>query len=330
MSNRKNSNNNYNNNHPKKIKFKQHHSNEKHNDLTTTTTTTSSEASDIPGFYFDPIKNRYFKIQSNFFGLQSAITTDMIKLKKENDLNLASKRDKILSESQNIINSLDDLKFGNMTKIKYQDNLIKYSKLKHCLSIAENQFFSKISILYEDDFKNFKYFLFNFVHSFPNAPSIYKLDVNKNSFTRIDTENLSIENYTLSDGGHTHGIINTILPSYIQNNSFLVSHYEISDRLPYKLKISQLKYKEDFLNTNLLEESDICMKSFNLPMWCSVLSSLETNMCAVGLPSGAEVNSLTDNKKYKLNTNSSDTYGIRFKEDCEHLIFCGKFYLKCF
>lgn len=320
MSNRKNPNNNSQNNHySKKIKIKQNFLNEKRND-------SINEASDIPGFYFDSVKNRYFKIQSNFFGLQSAITNDSIKIKKETEQNV-TKRHPFLKESQNIIHTLDDLKFGTMSKMKYQDNFVNYSKLKHCLTIAENQFFSKVSILFDKNLEHlngFKFFLFNFVHSFPYTPSIYKLDLQKSSFTRIDTENLSMESYTLSVGPNSFGIINTILPSYIQNNSFLVSHYEISDRLPYKLKISQLKHGEDFMTSNHIEETDICMRSFNLPMWCSVLSSSRTMKCAVGMPSGAEVNSMVDNTKYKLNTNSSDTYGIRFKDDCEDLVFCGK------
>ena len=282
----------------------------------------TSNESDLPGFYFDPAKNKYFKIQSNYFGVQSTITNSSLKQIKEIE-NINKRNSQSLKKSQNLINTLSDMQFGNMSKQDHSDITLIYSRLKHYLSIDESKFFSKISILFEDDpygnSKNYKYFLFNYIKTFSYAPSIYKLDLDQNSLACMNTDNLSFQDFALVDGANSYQIKSCILPAYIQNNTFLVSHYEVNDRVPYKLKISQLAHTSSFV------ETDVCIKSFSLPMWCSVLSSLKTNMCAVGLPSCAEVSSLADNRKYKLNTNSSDTYAVRFKEDCDNSIFCGKF-----
>ena len=58
--------------------------------------TTNENSSDLPGFYYDSIKQRYFKIQSNTFGVQSVVTNESIRLmskaKNNNLTNIKYKR----------------------------------------------------------------------------------------------------------------------------------------------------------------------------------------------------------------------------------------------
>lgn len=301
-----------------------------HNQLDSSSSATNEN--DIPGFYFDPVKNKYFKIQQNTFGVQNIPTNELIK-KKLDKQELENECKKQLMKRNSLLTLMIKKEIygaNNQLKLEFTNNLIANSKLKDLVSFESNLTIKKIEVLSSDHFlnkKNMIYILVNFV----GDPFSYKIFELCTDFF-VNNENLS-NNQLLnqvyfveqSENGIITGPIEdkiTNLPSYMVGKNHILSTFKSidqGDNRPFKLKISQIaSYDRE---SEFLIEIPKYSKSFKFPLWCSDVNK-EMTRCAVGLHQGGEVNNLQDNYFFRLNTFRSDVYCIKFKPESQQ-VFTG-------
>lgn len=303
-----------------KKKFKKYHQRwnknqeEQHTDAQTSA---QSNESDLPGFYFDPVRNRYFKIQDNYYGMESVVTNDSIKSKQ-----IAENMNKYPPNSNdkaNLLYYLNDLSLNGLNqnlRCKYQDFKVNFSKLETLFSISN---ITKINVLFRDKEIGNEKDIYLLVTQ-TSSSVVYKINLKSKTNSLVFIENTNPFEIDIGNPYERY----SILPPYIHNSSYLVLYdesFESSSR--YGIRICQLNRSD----TDRLRETCIGMKRFRLPMWCSALPNRAlVNKCAVGLPNHAEVCDLIDDdsQSYKLNTNSSDAYCIKFSPDNDSLVYCGK------
>lgn len=279
-------------------------------------TESNKSSDDIPGFYYDPVKKKYFKIQSNSFGSQTVVTNDLVK-NKTIDKEIKIKTQVQLKNRKNLINCLYSQELGvdHDLSIKYKDTRLINSKLKNLFSFEQNEKVKKIQLFGNKFASKNKFLLVNFV-SIPHSYKVLKL--NENIFEKnVNTEPLYTpirilyidrNREVLSESFENQ----TYLPSYVHNDSYFVSTFNSvssTDPKPYKLIISELNYVE---YNSFIDFIEYQIKGFKFPLWCSAINENVTK-CAVGLQNSAEVCSLIDGFSCKLNTKKSDTFCVEFQ-----------------
>lgn len=294
-----------------------------------TSVTTDNE---IPGFYFDPIKNKYFKIQQNTFGIQNIPTSEVIKKKldKQEFENECKKQLKKRNSLLSLMIKKEIYGANNQLKLDFTNNLIANSILKSLSSFETNLTIKKIEVLSSDHLLNKKNMIFILVN-FVGVPFVYKIfelctDFFGNNENLSNNQLLNQLNFIeQSENGVITGPIEekiSILPAYMVSKNHILSTFKSNDHgdnRPFKLKISQItSYDRE---SEFLEEVPKYFKSFKFPLWCSDVNK-EMTRCAAGLHQGGEVKNLQDNQFFRLNTYRSDVYCVKFKPESEQ-VFAG-------
>ena len=89
----------------------------------------------MPGFYYDPVKKKYFKIQSNNFGVQSVITNQSI-VEKNNLIKFKSTAGR--NPSINLIDKLFKIQLGQFETNLLKDLQIVYMKQLRLVSLENS------------------------------------------------------------------------------------------------------------------------------------------------------------------------------------------------
>lgn len=286
---------------------------------------------DIPGFYFDPVKNRYFKIQQNTYGVQNVPTKETLK-KKVDDQELKIKCQSQLLKRNLISYLMKKEIYGadNSLRLDFTDNLIINSKLKILSSLDSNLEIKKLQVLPSQlflDKKNVIHILLNFV-GVPFSYKIFELCTNlfKNKENLINNQILKqLYFINKNENGVVTGPIDHMmsnLPAFMINQNHILSTYQsvdANDNKPFKLKISKIETYDR--ESDFLVQTSKYFKSYKFPLWCSDVNN-ELTRCAVGLHQGGEVNNLGDDQFFRLNTYRSDVYCIKFKPKTD-IVFAG-------
>ena len=292
MNNRKryaydNSGNSYRNNH--------------HRHNTNNTVSNSNSNYEIPGFYYDEEKKRYFKIQPNH--QTNLVTNDLIKIKKrEHDLSKNLKKMKPTSLIKNILLNLELGVLNNKTLYSERDNYI----------VSNSKCQSQIN--FELDEKIRESFLINsnsdYVHLLCNCRnSIELLKVYK---TVDKFSNSKIENLLTNTGSPSFSYFS------VQDNKYLI---RMIDR-PLGVILFSILTKPNAENN--LNEADLCDRlTFEhflngKDLWCLRLNSCfktekKLSKFSIGFDDHAEVVSL-DRQKTVLyvNTLNSGVFSQQF------------------
>ena len=298
----------------------------------------SADDNEIPGFYYDHIKKKHFRIQANNQGVQSVITNEFMKNRSQQD-ELEKKTKTQLKDRMKFLEIANEQQFGISQKlrIEYNDKRIVSHRLNTLFHLEDNnEKIKKLSLIGEfRNYQGFMHVLLNLVSS----PYLFKIfQVNAQTFD---------EKHRASKSNHHHhhksykqcdtatfnrasgvyernvGGLTSFLPAYVQNGDFLVSTCQVFNSnyrrtISYNLNISKL----DLTHAEyvLLEQKH--SKSYMQPLWCSVLNST-SNKYLAGLPTCAQMNNIDDNLNIQLNTALSDAYCVRFKDVADKLAFVG-------
>ncbi|CAF0792326.1 unnamed protein product [Brachionus calyciflorus] len=301
------------------------------NQAQTSQQASSQDDIQIPGFYYDPIKNKYFRIQSNSFGIESVHTNESIKNKLDS-LEIETKCKLQLKNRNNMINFMFTKEmYGIDTnlRVKYTDNIILNSKLTEKISLYVNNDIKKIEFFADKSLSENTKFSYLLVNCTSYNYSVYKIDKRVFNPNIICTENMHerldfieiVENGGISG---PFGIKQSNRPAYITNNNYLVSNYKstnVNDQRPYKLKLCEINSCYSTDNDHFLEEKLKIQKSYKFPLWSSSVNK-EFSKCAIGTHQGAECNNLQDNFLFSLNTKQSDAYCVAFRPDVNQ-VFAG-------
>lgn len=291
------------------------------------TNAASSNEIQIPGFYFDPIKNKYFKIQANSFGSESLISNESLKTKQQEEL-MATQSRKSNRTTRNLIHTLNQAEFGTNEQLRtdltdYSLNKASLKKLVEFNSIDIGNIRS-IKVLGKSIRKPSDENLYLFVNfaDLPYSYRIFKLsnlnadsnwDNTKIKFTLVNLVNFNQQNEYVNDELSSL----SFLPAHIHEtdkSTFLVSysHSEIQQK-PYICKINQLENCSTAPMSSF-KISEKCQMSFSKPMWCSALEiTSSSRILATGLPNCLNVSHLETSHSSNLDTHSSDVFAIKFK-----------------
>jgi hypothetical protein len=288
---------------------------------------TNNIESDLPGFYYDPVKNKYFKIESNNSGISNLVTTESIKNKKHSDE--LNKKIKYLSSKNLLFDTVTSTQFGANYNLKqnYIDNRIIKSELKKFHSFS-NETGIKINDIYlfnkkfesnNLDSKNDLYLFVNF-YATNTWPEMYTYHVFK--LIQNDTRTLFNEK---TDFVYQEEQVSEQLfyPSYIQQN-YLVTSSSVQNFRFHKGTSWQVSINDLSLRDGMLRQQNLVQFKYKLPIWCSNLNLNKTNsnltLCATGLSKYCQVNNLSNSMYSKLDTGSSDVYCVRFMPYVRHFL----------
>lgn len=277
----------------------------------------TENSSDLPGFYYDPIKKKYFKIQSHNFGLQSVITNQSIKQKET----LLKEQKNDLKKSKNLIDNLFLIQLGTFNLNLWNDLKIKYMKQTSLVKLEDSVQIKKINKFQMSTNDRSLYFLINISGYLNNLVQCYSINANdlKKNMSNVNYAPVSFNH--MNESGEFYSISNTLRSSglgYIQNNNYLVTDYYPSDSNTNKKQKISISYI-DYYNRGQLNEKLICVKNFVLPMWCSRLNSNlsqnnQLNKLAIGFPKNGIVTNLCDDRyEQLLDSSHSDVYCVKFK-----------------
>ncbi len=291
---------------------------------------TTTDSNEIPGFYYDPIKKKHFRIQSNSFGVQNVITSGLMKA-KSHQVELETRTRAQLKNKPKMFQLALEQQFGINKNLrnKYNDQIVLNYKLNTLLNLSNNNEKIKSLSVIEDSARaasagftsSSVYILMNIV----NAPFIYRIvrierAVLQNSAFTNPAMNYKQLDMVGFDGDLNHEVRSdeqiSYLPAYVQNGCYLVSTSQMFSSnyrrtVTYNLEVAKLSIGNDSSSCVAVEET--YNKSYSYPLWCSVLNSASSK-CAVGLPHCAFVDDFANGMNIQLNTNSSDAYCVGFKQ----------------
>ena len=291
------------------------------NSIGDTSTTTSEDAPELPGFYYDHAKQKYFKIGSNNFGVASVVTSQSIAKKSEDEefsnLNKHFKK----SNNSNILNTLTfaQLKgYNSSLKINLKDYLIKTSRKQNLYSNPYDTFITnKIREIQAVQISNDEILLLenssidmNLYYSSVKKFRLSDLDKLTNE-KKIDVTSMGIENNftgsrSFTESSHTK--------MYFHNPELFVR----SDKCSLEIQLWKATEAKDTIFTN-----------FNMPVnvpceiLCSALSNQKINLgfpykILVGseqkaaLVAATSIGNYSGNTDVILNTRSSAAYCVSF------------------
>lgn len=124
----------------------------------------SSLAPELPGFYFDESKQKYFKISSNSFGIKAVVTSDKIAIQNEPKLQKLKK--------QNISTSLIDILITSevtglkKNRINYMNSCFKAAKPVELINLPPIQLVPDIYDMQTFNASENVYMLVNYCYDF--------------------------------------------------------------------------------------------------------------------------------------------------------------------
>ncbi len=116
----------------------------------------------MPGFYYDPVKQKYFKIESNSFGVSSVLSKHDIAQKKSKQIEENIQKIKCSSTPKNLINHLFTTQLNGFNKKQqneYCDHILEITKP---IKLFDLSAYPKFKQLQSFKINDNNYFLINF------------------------------------------------------------------------------------------------------------------------------------------------------------------------
>ena len=249
-----------------------------------------STAPDLPGFYYDAEKNRYFKIgapgsmQSTVPIVKKQKVEPKTKLSQTNlvnyliDLELNAftnqKEIRIDSKNESLQNSFYKYRLNNMNRCKFSTNLIDIN--------VDGRPSSFCQISLPNDKKETINLLINGEESsVGNAYDFFKLDTNKGSLDYLYVRSLNIErtgpNLTMAEAvvKKNQFVLTTRASSnrdYLLKIDFLFSDINSKDEIICKKYLPQTQFEHINRTPGGLNFFTLAKSSFRSPVECSALS----------------------------------------------------------
>jgi hypothetical protein len=301
---------------------------------------TSSNSSDIPGFYYDPVKKRYFKVQSNSFGIQASVTSDSLK-SKESEARIQQSIETAQSHRSLVTFLHRQQAHGLCEKLKfdYEEILLAKSNLHHIHlfnfvdRVKQIQLFPQSPTTDANSclFVNLgsEYKIFNLNLNLLRGEN--RLDTARLQFIRIDSqqpyENLidwvrrnldeKIEMHSLND----------------MHRQYVLTQAKI-DSDSYSYKISQLEATTADGDGDI-ERREFFSFNFQQPSWqtCFNFNGSKLALCltrqirVVNLAATTTPLAAIRSPHITLDTRNSDAFCARFKPRDENLLFAGVYIL---
>ena len=270
----------------------------------------------MPGFYYDPVKKKYFKIQSNNFGVQSVVTNRSI-IEKNNLLKCQSTTGR--NQSINLIDKLFKIQLGQFEKNLLKDLQIVYMKQSRLINLENSVQIKKMTKFQLASNEKSLYFLLNISGYLNNLVQCFFVNLNEVKRNMINLNYTPIRFNHIVDSDEFFGSSQTLRSSglaYIQNNNYLVTdHYPSDGNKKQKITITHI----DFYNREQLNAKAICVKLYALPLWCTTLNSNTAkdnrlDKIAIGFPKNAIVAGFDEERNEQLlDSMHTDVYCARFK-----------------
>ncbi len=270
----------------------------------------------MPGFYYDPVKKKYFKIQSNNFGVQSVVTNRSI-IEKNNLLKCQSTTGR--NQSINLIDKLFKIQLGQFEKNLLKDLQIVYMKQSRLINLENSVQIKKMTKFQLASNEKSLYFLLNISGYLNNLVQCFFVNLNEVKRNMINLNYTPIRFNHIVDSDEFFGSSQTLRSSglaYIQNNNYLVTdHYPSDGNKKQKITITHI----DFYNREQLNAKAICVKLYALPLWCTTLNSNTAkdnrlDKIAIGFPKNAVVADFDEERNEQiLDSMHTDVYCARFK-----------------
>ena len=283
---------------------------------------------ELPGFYWDPVKKKYFKVQKNSYGVQSSVTNDSIQnSKKLTEQKVSTTK----TAGQNLIQILFDCQNGFDHKLRqaFNDFKINSAKPRKLVSfgqiygneLKEIQFFN----LNKTKESNEIYLLTNFHQNEEHLARIFKID--PKNLTQIAkssevTSEIELNQIQLNNpNSFSEEFKTSSTKAQIFNENYLMRSFVSSN--------FSILYIYNLINVPGQLNEITCLpkmkKDYTSDLWCSSLNSDEnsTNQlrkCAIGFSNHAQVDYIEKNVgTQKLNTKKSCVYCIKFKPSVKSL-----------
>ena len=231
-------------------------------------------APDLPGFYYDPVKQKYFKIESNSYSVQSVIT--------KHSVAKSTKPKAVRSPAMNLLNSLISTEInGFRNKLDYNDFSWTVTTPVKIFDLSTYPRFKQIQ-LFEMNAK--LYILVNFLDDlFSYNCCMLKLNrrdldlkmqniIKEVDFSFVKFRNLSTNRNELSLLYEQY----SSTKSYIQNGKYYVKTH--NQEKPSSLYISLLSPCSDGGLENCLDNYPLASRSYKTSaIWCSTRNLIYSN-----------------------------------------------------
>lgn len=300
-------------------------------------TSSSSDTTSLPGFYYDPKKKRYFKIQSNNFGQTSVPTFESIQ-KQEKCSQLETTIQKQIKQRES---TLFEYLFrhqiygrDHQQSRTYDELMLKYSKLYNLGQQYEQtgiqQLISKIRKInvFKSADENHSYLMttgieygiWNIQYEIPYLVQILKFDKS----TTDGGLKIRRTRFVFESQSQSEIILMSYLTSIVEKSQHFVTLTKNNSTLTdsYELRIRKYHFDSNNLDEILLDGEDFYVKKYTFLPWCLAIDSTSTRTL-VGSPNSALLNSVVDSFSAKLNTNGSDCFCVGFNPNDYNSVFLG-------
>lgn len=287
-----------------------------------------SAAPELPGFYYDAEKKRYFKIQNNSFGQTNVPTSESIKNREKRCEVDKSVKVQIKSRERALIDNLFSREVSGLNQESFSDLQLQYAKLnslgryKYRLNdrLSESSFY-KISTI-ETAEKTL--LLATYKRESEKYAAIFEVCIG----LKANEQGLKPMRFLFE---HSWEAINTksSLPIYCDGHNRLVFSINSieSNRQKSTLYICKLELVGNECLLKATSPSDFIKFEYeNSHLLCSKISSDGAKLAA-GLTNGVVVrtiNAESDSGRIRLNLKDSDCFCLDFRADSNHFLFAGK------
>jgi hypothetical protein len=289
---------------------------------------------EIPGFYYDQEKKKYFKIQPNHQQQTNLVTNDVIEIKKQED-DLKKNLNQI--KSTNLIKNILLVRELGILDRKYlydERNNYKISNLKRKSSFEIQNGISYTSQFKFDTKSDYIYLLANSLSStiykseylvtffkiHKSTGNVFNVRSNQYSYSY----SYSTNQYSYTDNSSTH--------AYVHDNEYLVKtrHFPNQNQnvqSNYSVAISRLSLFNKNESENRLRGEQIILYDFSKDFLCTRLNSCfqtgkKFTKFSIGFFDHAEV--VVDNRSQYVNTLKSDVYCQQFHPIVSNFFFRKK------
>jgi hypothetical protein len=279
--------------------------------------TISSNNLEIPGFYYDEVKKRYFKIQPNYATQANVLTNDVIK-----ELKHRQKIQKTRFKIENILLSVFKNELGATSELyqSFNDQIISRLDVKSKIEFDDLKGIQYMSVFNSEFNSSSAYVCLSYLDYHQHPFDVRVIKINK-SLSELRTERVSFKS---QDTIYEEKQSNT--GAYIHDN-----HYLVTTRVNFNQSYVQIiKLTESSQPANTLIETQIIDLNVRNSFWSTSLNSNEKQnysltKCALGYADCGQVRDIYDShKRFHLNSLSSDVFCTKFHPyDTETLVYVG-------
>lgn len=279
-----------------------------------------SDDNEIPGFYYDPVKKRHFRIQSNNFGVASVITGDLIK-RKANQIELDRKL-KVEVKRTGLVDLAmrQELGIDSHLRTERTNQIILNHSLREIYSINQGDLDLKQMHLIKNlpDEQQMIYLLVNLVNAqiqYFHVKAIPRCLLGQKKNELIEPQPVEIY---FRQRGERNFYTSISSPAQIQNQNHLIEVKNVisPSAVKFKLRISRLDKVSEYMTEDnySLNAEELHSKEYQQQVWTTQLNS-RSDSYIVGLESSACLTDMQHGRSISFDTSRSVVYSAQFKAD---------------